>query len=230
MKASSFVLIFLSAGYLQSVNCMREFRCAVACGKPIILVQETDRAKGAMTKQEVEEACDNPDLRQKLYERTPIDWFRLSEVQQVSLLLIVKNLVSQDEADSLYIPGGPFEKLRAATLPAAEDGRMLYASPQNPGALQAAHELLATFEEAASAAARPSVPRVLRRPEAPAPATLTITENMDTLASNGVFFLLLDAFTWRAESHVAKLRKAKLTAELNEAMRNGVKVAGRALA
>ena len=40
--------------------------------------------------------------------------------------------------------------------------------------------------------------------------------------------LLLDAFTWRAESHVAKLRKAKLTAELNEAMRNGVKVAGRA--
>ena len=33
---------------------------------------------------------------------------------------------------------------------------------------------------------------------------------MDTLASNGVFFLLLDAFTWRADSHVAKLRKAKL--------------------
>ena len=49
------VLIFLSAGYLESKNCRREARAAVQQNKPIVLVRETERDKGGMSKEEVKQ-------------------------------------------------------------------------------------------------------------------------------------------------------------------------------
>ena len=40
------VLIFLSNGYFESANCVREVRAAHAAKKPLVLVHETDEAKG----------------------------------------------------------------------------------------------------------------------------------------------------------------------------------------
>ncbi|EOD09806.1 hypothetical protein EMIHUDRAFT_465372 [Emiliania huxleyi CCMP1516] len=43
---SQVILFFLSKGYFRSKNCLREIRSSLEKGKPIILVQEADPAKG----------------------------------------------------------------------------------------------------------------------------------------------------------------------------------------
>ena len=49
VKRSSRVLIFLSKGYFQSRNCLREARAVVARGKPISLCWESDVNKGGLS-------------------------------------------------------------------------------------------------------------------------------------------------------------------------------------
>ena len=48
-------LIFVSDGYFQSPNCMRELLRAVVTGKPIVALLEPEAKKGAMTVEEVRE-------------------------------------------------------------------------------------------------------------------------------------------------------------------------------
>ena len=47
---SDVILIFLTRSYITSANCMRELVAAVAQGKKIVVVAETDFHKGALTK------------------------------------------------------------------------------------------------------------------------------------------------------------------------------------
>ena len=53
VDASAAVLIFVSQGYFRSANCMRELLRAVARGKQIITLRESEANKGALTRDEV---------------------------------------------------------------------------------------------------------------------------------------------------------------------------------
>ena len=46
LQASLVVMVFLSKGYFESKNCMRELHAAVALKKPLVLMHETDVRKG----------------------------------------------------------------------------------------------------------------------------------------------------------------------------------------
>jgi len=50
---SEMVLIFVSAGYFQSVNCMRELLCALFMGKPLVTVLEPEVKNGGLSKEQV---------------------------------------------------------------------------------------------------------------------------------------------------------------------------------
>ena len=52
IRKSSAVAVFLSAGYLESRNCLRELRAAIEHKKQIVVIRETDRSKGAVSDQE----------------------------------------------------------------------------------------------------------------------------------------------------------------------------------
>ena len=51
--SSEHILIFLSQGYFQSPNCMRELLCAVFEGKPLITLLEPDTKHGGLRRDEV---------------------------------------------------------------------------------------------------------------------------------------------------------------------------------
>ena len=46
---SNVVLVFVSEGYFDSPNCMRELLKAICCGKPIITLLESEQKHGAMS-------------------------------------------------------------------------------------------------------------------------------------------------------------------------------------
>ena len=51
IRESQVVTILITRGYFKSKNCLREVRTAVELGKPIVLIHETDPAKGGATLQ-----------------------------------------------------------------------------------------------------------------------------------------------------------------------------------
>ena len=55
VDCSTAFLIFVSKGYFQSVNCMRELLRAVMKGKPIVALVEPEQKHGGMTRQEVQQ-------------------------------------------------------------------------------------------------------------------------------------------------------------------------------
>ena len=71
VESSAAVLVLLSAGYLQSRNCLRELRCAVERGKPLIVVRETELARGSMTEAEARDAFDEDDGAPAMPRRRP---------------------------------------------------------------------------------------------------------------------------------------------------------------
>ena len=212
VESSGYVVIFLSAGYLQSRNCMRELRSAIGRKRPLLVVRETERARGAMTNEEVLEACDNDEasaLAKALLEAPQIEWFRLSDFQQTSLLQIARHLFPAAEADELYIPGGPEEKLSGEALPPPpKQGSHLYVSSQNVGALELSRELGQTFAKIADSGAEP----------------LSVTSDVAAMESAHAFLLLLDTETWSDEGGGAVARKGALAGQAAAAMRKGMKL------
>lgn len=55
------ILIFCSAGYFQSKNCMTELRASVATGKSIITLMEPEHIHGGLTKDAVREQLNEAD-------------------------------------------------------------------------------------------------------------------------------------------------------------------------
>ena len=102
VEQSSAVLVFCSAGYFKSKNCMRELRSAVLHDKPLIALLEPDLSRGGMSIKEVEQQVleskasyaewgfDNEPEPATLCEllfsdsHDPIEWNRIGEFQDVS--------------------------------------------------------------------------------------------------------------------------------------------------
>ena len=81
---SMVVLIFLSRGYFQSRNCLREVRAAMERNKPLILVLETDEAKGGFALLEEARGECPDELHDYVFgprqekQRTFINWHRIT--------------------------------------------------------------------------------------------------------------------------------------------------------
>lgn len=221
VEGSGCVLIFLSEGYLDSWNCMRELRCAVDKQKQMLVVRETDRRKGAMTDDEVRAACkEDAQLAAALLAAPQVEWFRQDHFQQESLLQMMRPLFPADEAAHLYIPGGPEEELSITTLPPpppaprgpgkkaslCPDGAHLFVSPQNIGALALARELGTTFAA---------------HDRSGGGGPLIVTTEPRAMDRAHAFLLLLDRNTW---SDTDLARKTELTDQVTSAMRKGVRM------
>ena len=106
VESSAVVCFFLSKGYFLSRNCLREVRAAVAMAKPLILVYESDPAKGGATLAELRAECP-ADLRDAVFgtdddegkERIPpppiIPWLRIESFQLQSLKMIAEHMLAQ---------------------------------------------------------------------------------------------------------------------------------------
>jgi hypothetical protein len=57
VRESAICCIFLSKGFFASKNCRRELFTALAARKPLILIHETDEAKGGATLEEMKQEC-----------------------------------------------------------------------------------------------------------------------------------------------------------------------------
>jgi uncharacterized membrane protein YbaN (DUF454 family) len=146
------ILMFLSRGYMVSRNCLREIRATVEKSKPFILVIEADKAKGGHTLSEARQECPE-ELREPIFDHgmTPITWLRIIDFQLLSLKLICHEMLRVSPLYSvgagavtlkkgLYIPREVMSKKLAC------DNVVLYASPNNPGAVAAAAEVAAQIK------------------------------------------------------------------------------------
>eukprot|EP00327_Prymnesium_parvum_P014707 CAMPEP_0113250878 /NCGR_PEP_ID=MMETSP0008_2-20120614/11818_1 /TAXON_ID=97485 /ORGANISM="Prymnesium parvum" /LENGTH=1069 /DNA_ID=CAMNT_0000098889 /DNA_START=303 /DNA_END=3509 /DNA_ORIENTATION=+ /assembly_acc=CAM_ASM_000153 len=96
VKRSAAVLIFLSQGYFDSTNALREVRSAVANKKPIILVHEEDEHHGGLPLVSIQLSCPEC-LRVPLQfdrnEAPVIPWHRQHNFQLLSLKLICERML-----------------------------------------------------------------------------------------------------------------------------------------
>ena len=152
---SAVIMIFVSKGYFKSGNCLREARCTVDKKKPIALVHDPVRGGATLDFIRDEECPD--ELRGPVFghgRRPVIEWHRIADFQQVSIKLLAEQIVlAQPAATSkLLKEGGLYVVGELPRRRLAFRGSVLvYASPNNPGALRAAEQLCVGMGRAARA-------------------------------------------------------------------------------
>jgi len=141
------VLIFLSRGYFQSRNCLREVRAAMERARPVILVLETDEVKGGFALEDAREECPE-ELRDFVFgplgdERAVTPWHRITVFQLCSLKEIARMVLSHTPlyadkpAQAVYLDTDvSVDKLKL------QQPLVAYASPNNPGCGAALKELV----------------------------------------------------------------------------------------
>ena len=140
IEASQTVIVFVSRGYFQSRNCMKELVASVQQEKRIIFVCEAEVEKGAVSlTDEVAHMVTKP-LR--AYLEAPmaaaIMWQRARPFLEVALLELARMIVENTEAkastskhDPLVLLGGVLDK-QQLTLPLARAGAFyVYTSVQS---------------------------------------------------------------------------------------------------
>ena len=169
---SAVISIFVSKGYFKSGNCLREARFTVAKRKPIALVHDGDKA-GMSVGDIRRDECPDDLRSSIFDGRDVIEWHRIKEFQLISLKLLAEQLVcgcavpqgdggspggsgaastaataataaspsssSSPQHFRLYLPGEASRQRRTFHAPVP----LVYASPHNPGALEAAQALQA---------------------------------------------------------------------------------------
>ena len=143
VEATAVVMIFVSKGYFKSGNCLREARCTVAKQKPIALVYDPVRGGAELEVLKHEECPD--ELRGPIFDdgRHVIEWHRIRDFQLVSLKLLAEQLLlgcvryGSEKEVPLYVP----HELSRQQLSFGSLTVAIYASPNNPGAAEAAARL-----------------------------------------------------------------------------------------
>ena len=156
IEQSQTVLIFLSKGYFFSKNCLRELDCALAKGKPLILVHEADLSHGGASLTNIKAECESKQ-RMQVFEprddedgpgdspvqpRDVITWQRVSDFQLVCMREICAAILHATpayekllEPPDLFVPG----ELSFQTFTFPHHVK-LHVSPHNPGAWALAEE------------------------------------------------------------------------------------------
>ncbi len=92
IDGSQVIMIFVSAGYFKSENCLREARAALTTAKPLSLVYDPVRG-GAPLQTIREEECP-ADMRGGIFDgRSVIEWHRIKDFQLVSLKLLAAEIL-----------------------------------------------------------------------------------------------------------------------------------------
>lgn len=100
VRESAVFLVFLSAGYFESANCMREVREALRCDKPVVLLHETDAERGGAELRELRASCEarvGAEVLEFLFgtddEPRPVaTWHRINTFQLVTLRLVAEQV------------------------------------------------------------------------------------------------------------------------------------------
>ena len=165
---SEMILIFISDGYFSSPNCMRELLRAMHMKKPLLTLMESERRKGALTREEVrmrlKEANENyakwglademdawrfpQPSAQQLYDvifgaREPIEWNRLGIFQDVTLRQIADATLQAtlpDTQGKTYLQGELVSQM-AEVLKRPSSSYHIYKSQHNPGVDELLKEL-----------------------------------------------------------------------------------------
>jgi len=148
VNESSSILMYLSRGYFLSKNCQREVSHTIKQGKPFLLVHEADSAKGGGTLHDLMEELQDEKQRTYLFtDRKVTLWHRVKEFQLMSLLEIAEGMLltcpaykGQHTSLPLFVPGSLTQQKLDFSQPV-----LLYASPNNPGAADAATEFQLAF-------------------------------------------------------------------------------------
>jgi hypothetical protein len=144
IDGSQVIMIFVSAGYFKSANCLREVKAAVEKAKPLSLVFDPVRG-GALLDTIRDEECP-AELRGIFDGRNVIEWHRIKDFQLVSLKLLAAEMLlacpgyteeytARDRSlvQDIYVPGEIIESPLSFKQPVR-----VYASPNNPGAREVA--------------------------------------------------------------------------------------------
>jgi len=144
IDGSQVIMIFVSAGYFKSANCLREVKAAVEKAKPLSLVFDPVRG-GAPLDTIRDEECP-AELRGIFTGRNVIEWHRIKDFQLVSLKLLAAEMLlacpgyteeytARDRSlvQDIYVPGEIIESPLSFKQPVR-----VYASPNNPGAREVA--------------------------------------------------------------------------------------------
>ncbi len=165
---SELILIFISAGYFASPNCLRELLRALFDKKPILALTEPEAKKGGLTTEEVrahlEEAeanfeyyglADNmsqwgfvppptaTDMLNALYADEVVEWNRIGLFQDVTLRLIASRML-QMAPNEVYVQGELLSKKPKQLLDPRADHHV-YCSKFNVGARELMSELAQAF-------------------------------------------------------------------------------------
>ena len=145
--SSQCVMMFLSKGFFWSAPCQREIRAALQSEKPLVLVHEANLKHGGISLDTIESQCLDEWRDQIFASNHPVvSWQRQHIYQIVSIKAIASALLHASprfkEPPLLYVRGETLrETLHFPRLVRA------YASPHNPGAHEAAQELLERLNE-----------------------------------------------------------------------------------
>ena len=167
IECSSTVLIYCSAGYFESKNCLRELLAATKRGKPLIALIDSDQSHGGLSVEEVRRKLDQVHLRYAgwgfeeaaphgqllhgyLFAQEPIEWTRIGHFQDVTMRLIAERVLLA--ADMPAIVGNTYVDrelvcVELSPLPPPDKGCTyhVYCSPHNPGAAALISEVADTL-------------------------------------------------------------------------------------
>ena len=150
LNLSMQVLVFASAGYFESQNCMRELLRAYLTKKPIIVVLDSEVKHGGLTRHQIleelrhvhAERLDSWTLRAEvkeweqtdgtgpmpsaeelwshLFSRPVIEWNRIGPFQDVTIRLIADRLLDKNDFQSTYVPAELVHQVVLGGIPKLE--------------------------------------------------------------------------------------------------------------
>ena len=91
--------------YFFSANCRKELEATLANNSPMILLHETDLARGGASLEQLRDDC-AAEHRARVFapDRPIIPWQRIKEFQLVSLKMVVGSMLRQQNAEALVAP------------------------------------------------------------------------------------------------------------------------------
>jgi len=209
--------------YFRSVPCQHELGRAMHNGTPVVFVLETDTTHGGISlegqRRECEACC--PHILPLLDKSKVVEWHRVRTYQDISLKLILQELLQQDAAersnDTVYLAREVTrEPVRLQSLP--EGAFHLYVSEHNPGA-QAFAQLLSSYYDTAKGRSGAKRPIFKRKGSSLNAAGLLMTSDPEQMEWAAHFLCYLNART-----HTSNDTTATFHAEIEYALKQNMHI------
>lgn len=216
------VLIFMSSGYLASLNCMRELVFATHLGKPLVVMHELDHRHGGQHLDDIAEklhvtttklfanlapemdawgysAPTAAELHRALFTSAVeplVEWNRIGVFQDVTMRLIAERLLPTEQRGSTFVQGeASATPLPVLPPPDAPHRYHIFCSEHNLGGL-------ALLTEVSDACGLP----------------LAVTTQASELPACQHMLLYLTTDTWRSATPADAERSAALAADVRRAL------------